>query len=759
MRYVRGQFELHKAARKLYFDGELVPVSQLGIDILLYLIELNGAIATKKELLEAIWPGEEAGESRLVKQISLLRRSLESLSADSSVIQTIPGSGYQTESWEVRMPGTSTVKIDQQVAQSEDSPRQATLIAPAAGEGTNPPSPTGRPAGSGRWLRRVALAVPLIVFSFYLFLSIISQIEVRFKFGPSKIVRVRHSQGFKRSLNFSRDGRSLACYQSTEPGGRGQLAIVNLTTDSTVPLPGRWNADEEIAWAPDNQSIALLNSNDKEDNRRQLIISSVDGQQVRNIGEVASGGLDWSPDGQNLAVCERRGASADPASDSTLIYLCATDGSNRKQLTTPATQSRVVDSHPRFSPDGSRIAFIRRNVTNNRVGVHLVDLASGQERQLVAGESSITDLDWSPNGDELLFLSSRNGEPQLWYVSGTKGGEWSTPAPFTRISTPILSFSLSAQGELAYVCLPGNNSQIDLMPFTEGALESVFNRLKFQDRDYVPCTITASNSTYTPTFSPDSRQIAFISTRSGSAEIWSANPDCTNHRQLTFRNLSGIEGLDWSGDGTRIAFSQKIDGQFDLFSLDLASGQINRVTETADDEFSPVWSQKSGALYYSWESVAKERPSSQIRRVDLTTKVTDTLVEESGWRFAVSSNQEELYFTRQDQIWHKRLKTGQERRLANLDDLLRGVSWDLKDDRLYLITRREKPWPSLFRLDLPDERLSGPVEEVMELDAFITNSTSKSSPGFDIAPNTRAIATTSISSSATEIRFLKYARP
>ena len=183
------------------------------------------------------------------------------------------------------------------------------------------------------------------------------------------------------------------------------------------------------------------------------------------------------------------------------------------------------------------------------------------------------------------------------------------------------------------------------------------------------------------------------------------------------------------------------------------------MTETADDEFSPVWSQKSGALYYSWQSVAKERPSSQIRRVDLTTKVTDTLVEESGWRFAVSSNQEELYFTRQDQIWHKRLKTGQERRLANLDDLLRGVSWDLKDDRLYLITRREKPWPSLFRLDLPGGLLSGRIEEVMELDAFITKSTSKSSPGFDIAPNTRAIATTSISSSAAEIRFLKYARP
>lgn len=754
MRYVRGKFELHKASRKLYFDGEIVPVSQIGIDILLYLIELNGAIATKKELLEAIWPDEAAGESRLVKQISLLRRALESLSTDPSVIQTIPGFGYQTEQWEVRMPGASAAELAQQMVRSESAPQNRYSTVPAAGEITTPLPPANQHSGLGKWLRRAALAVPIILISVYAFLSIVSQIEVRFKFGPSRIVKRRSSNGFKRSLNFSRDGRALAYYQSIEPNGIGQLVIVNLTTKSIAPLPGQWNADEEIAWSPDNQSIALLNANGTEKNRRQLVISSLDGHQVSNIGEVAPGGLDWAPDGQNLAVCERPNANADPASDSTLIYLCATDGSKRKQLSTPSTESRVVDSHPRFSPEGSRIAFIRHNLINNRVGIHLVDLASGQERQLIADESSISGLDWSPNGDEILFISHRNGDPRLWRVSSIKSGTEPAPAPFTKINEPVLSFSLSEQGELAYVSLPGNTSQIDLMPLPEGPLESVFSRL--QGHGYVPCTISASNSTYSPKFSPDGRQIAFISNRSGAEEIWSANADCTNHRQLTFRNLSGIESLDWAGDGTRIAFNQQIDGQSDLFFLDLASGQINGVTETADDEFSPVWSHNSQTLYYSWQSLTKGNPSSQIRRSDLTTKVTDTLVEESGRRFAVSSNREELYFTRQDQIWHKRLKTGEELRLANLDEILRGVSWDLKDDRLYLITRREKPGPTLFRLELPGGLRSGRVEEVMELDAFVSKSISASSPGFAISPNGRAIASTSISSSDTEIRFLKY---
>ena len=56
--------------------------------------------------------------------------------------------------------------------------------------------------------------------------------------------------------------------------------------------------------------------------------------------------------------------------------------------------------------------------------------------------------------------------------------------------------------------------------------------------------------------------------------------------------------------------------------------------------------------------------------------------------------------------------------------------------------------PALFRSDL----LSGRVEKVVELDTPV----SKSNPGFAISPNGRALASTSISPSVKEIRFLQY---
>jgi len=756
MRYVHGKFELHKASRRLYFDGEPVQISQRGIDILLHLIELNGALASKKELLEAIWPGEAALESRLVKQISLLRRSMENISPESSIIVTIPGLGYRVERWEVRVPTAPTGEAAEQSSSGETSllnrysaiTAEAPNAPPVIAAPSDPP-PT-HPSRLKAWLRRAAITIPLLLFSFYFFLSVISQIEVRYKFGPSRIVKARTSNGFKRSLHFSRNGRSLAYYQSIELEGPGQLVIVNLSNKSIAPLPSQWNADEEIAWSPDNQSIALLNSNDKETDRRQLMISSLDGRQIRNIGEVAPGGLDWAPDGQNLAVCEQLNGHRRPDSESILIHLLGADGSHRRRLTSPSAQGRVIESHPRFSPEGSRIAFIRHHPTDNRLGIHLVDLASGEERQVVAETSHISNLDWSPNGEEILFISNRSGEPRLWRVSTLRGARLPAPAPVTKIDAPLLSFSLSDEGELAYVCLPGNNLEIDLIPLPEGALKSFLNR--HQSRDYVPCSISSSNSTYAPTFSPDGRQIAFISNRSGAAEIWSANSDCTNHRQLTFRNLSGIAGLNWSGDGLRIAFNQEINGQSDLFYLDLASGRIDQLTDSVDDELSPAWSPDSGSLYYIWQRSPKESASGQIRRLNLSANETDILVTDGGGRFAASSNQEQLYFTRQEQIWRKNLKTGEEQRLSTLDEPLRGVSWELNHDQLYLISRRAEPWPALFRLDLPSGLMNGRNEKVMELDT----SFSTSNPGFAMSPNGRAIAITSISSCAREIRFLKY---
>jgi len=756
MRYILGKFELHKASRRLSFDGEPVPVGQLGIDILLFLIERNGEVASKSELLQAIWPGEQVNESRVVKQISLLRRSIESLPGAPSIVETVSGLGYRADRWEVTWPEAPAIEVADQGASREASPDKGSPAISAGGIRSVRSAEIRWPSRWRGWLRlhwrRAALSVPLVLLLIYVFLSVVSQIEVRYKFGPSGIVKARSHQGFKRRLNFSRDGRLLAYYQSTEPDGAGQLLMANLTDQSVAPLPGSGDAEEEIAWSPDNRSIALLRADGDGGTRRQLLISSLDRQEVRTIAKVAAGGIDWAPNGRQFAVCDEIAGTGQPDSGSIRIHLLAADGSSRRLATDNPTQGRVIDSRPRFSPDGSRLAFLRRHLADQSLEIRLVDLADGEERQLIQepgklGEPvEISDLDWSPNSREVLFLSNRNGRPQLWRVSSDNSAANPSPDLVTMISDPIHSFSISDRGDLAYVCLPESKSQIDLIPFPEESLDSLFHRR--QGPGDVPCTICSSNSTYAPAFSPDGNQIAFLSTQSGAEEIWIANTDCTNYRQLTFLDQPGLHRPTWSRDGTRIVFDRQIGGQFDLFHFDLGSGRIHRLTDTAGDEFSPIWSRNSGAIYYSWQSKGVERGTLQVRRLDLATGQTDLLVEEGGGRLALSSNEEQLYFTRQDRIWRKNLQTGEDLRLAHLEEITRQASWEINRDNIYLIRREDPAMPALFWSDL----LSGRMERVVELDTPVP----KSNPSFAISPNGRVLAVTSISPSTKEIRFLKY---
>jgi dipeptidyl aminopeptidase/acylaminoacyl peptidase len=63
-----------------------------------------------------------------------------------------------------------------------------------------------------------------------------------------------------------------------------------------------------------------------------------------------------------------------------------------------------------------------------------------------------------------------------------------------------------------------------------------------------PRAIATEGRNSHPRFSPDSKSIAFLSTRSGESQIWLMNPDGTGAKQLT-RLSTGVEEFEWSPDG------------------------------------------------------------------------------------------------------------------------------------------------------------------------------------------------------------------
>jgi Tol biopolymer transport system component len=105
--------------------------------------------------------------------------------------------------------------------------------------------------------------------------------------------------------------------------------------------------------------------------------------------------------------------------------------------------------------------------------------------------------------------------------------------------------------------------------------------------------------------SPDGRQIAFVRpAANGHTQIFVANVDGSNERQVTGLPEQkgcgcGARDPDWSPDGRRIAFSGvDLDGNKDIYVLDLGLAAIKRITRSFSGEAAPAWSPDGRTIAY-----------------------------------------------------------------------------------------------------------------------------------------------------------------
>ncbi len=90
-----GNFRLDPRQRLLFSSGQPVPLTPKAIETLLLLVEAEGRVIAKEELLHKIWPDTFVEEGSLARNISVLRKALGESPDDQKYIQTIPKRGYR----------------------------------------------------------------------------------------------------------------------------------------------------------------------------------------------------------------------------------------------------------------------------------------------------------------------------------------------------------------------------------------------------------------------------------------------------------------------------------------------------------------------------------------------------------------------------------------------------------------------------------------------------------------------------------------
>ena len=212
----------------------------------------------------------------------------------------------------------------------------------------------------------------------------------------------------------------------------------------------------------------------------------------------------------------------------------------------------------------TRIAYVVK-AGINRFELQIAD-ADGQNAQaaLISKEPIISPA-WSPNGAQLAYVSFENKKPVI-YVHSLATGKRTVAANF-KGSNSAPAWSPDGR-KLAVVLTKDGGSQL----FTLNADGSGVARL------------TSSGSIDTePQFSPDGQFIYFTSDRGGSPQIYRVPASGGAAQRVTFEGTYNVTPR-LSPDGKAMAFITRGNGGFRLAVMDLASKQVQVLTDSFKDE-------------------------------------------------------------------------------------------------------------------------------------------------------------------------------
>ena len=132
---------------------------------------------------------------------------------------------------------------------------------------------------------------------------------------------------------------------------------------------------------------------------------------------------------------------------------------------------------------------------------------------------------------------------------------------------------------------------------------------------------------YLPVFSPDGKQIAFMSGRDGNPEIYVMNADGSGLRRLT-NHPAEDSSPTWSPSGSQIAFSSGRTGKPQVYIMNAADGSsVRRITTGESEADRPTW---APAPYNEIAFAARTGPGYDIKVLEVSSGQTRQLTYGEG---------------------------------------------------------------------------------------------------------------------------------
>ncbi|HEV7255393.1 MAG TPA: Tol-Pal system beta propeller repeat protein TolB [Mesorhizobium sp.] len=265
----------------------------------------------------------------------------------------------------------------------------------------------------------------------------------------------------------------------------------------------------------------------------------------------------------------------------------------------------------------TRVVFIDESgpKSDRRKRLAIMDQDGANRRYLSDGRSIALTPRFSPNRQEITYMSYESGQPRV-YLLQIETGQRELVGNFPGM-TFAPRFSPDGQKVIMSLLRDDGNSNIFAMDL----------------RSRTTTRLTNSNAIDTsPSYSPDGSQVVFTSDRGGQPQIYIMNADGSGQNRISFGGGQYSTPV-WSPRGDLVAFTKQAGGEFQIGVM-RTDGSGERILSTGYLQEGPTWAPNGRVLMFFREAAGSGGP--KLHSIDLTGRneqqiPTENFASDPAW--------------------------------------------------------------------------------------------------------------------------------
>ncbi|WDE07392.1 winged helix-turn-helix domain-containing protein [Thalassomonas viridans] len=582
MRYFHFQdHSLDTRAMVIYRGQKKLELEPKVFELLSYFCQNPDRVISKDELMDNVWSGTLVSDNAISRTIAKVRKALNDDSKNPLYIVTVARKGYRFAASVT--PGETLTRealAQETLTQENQAPHSPQDIAghlPANTDGPREEQAAdtvpalAATASAQKNKNALTLAAGLVLVTGLVILNHLKPLNLWGETADAgKTARLKSVNAITRDKgtewhpNISKDLTRLAHTERSEDGKRNQVVLTDLSSGERRYIKhGKGNISRPV-WSPDGRSLAVLW---KHQNICKILQVRLDETQdlkkartLRDCFQSAWPVFQFSPDGRFLYFNDKPRDLLGYQ-----IFRLDIDSGEQVTLNQPITGGEG-NYYFDLAPSGDKLVMLNLEYSP-RSRIYTLDLAAQQLNRTAELDYRLRSVVWHHDGQTLVHPSPHPATA-LWH---------------SRVDGDFLGVIASGSQRLKNLRRHPNQKDYLFSAYTTD-YDLAISRLNPADENGQEKRLwqpdNSSVRDYLPALSHSGQQLAFVSKRSGSAEIWLQDKKTKTAAPLSrFNNATRIFDLLWSPDDSRLlVLADNL-----LYLIDVREGNMRELS--ASDTF------------------------------------------------------------------------------------------------------------------------------------------------------------------------------